>query len=193
MSKYDVFELVTHVRKCPDLFFKSSSFLAKEGLNSIALLCDTYRTVSGNFLNTIFKIPSGDHLKAIGENHWRAIHISTWLLSHQDFKNASFAEEKLYDFWFEELRHASPYVKFNEWVSDDERAEEMVRLLLNCCQILPNGENPEEAADKLSSLNSAERHNVLKKSYKANERIMDIKRQMEEKRAREAANTYGRE
>lgn len=193
MSKYDVFELVTYLRKCPDSFLKPSVFFSKEGIESIALVCDTYRIVGNTFLKRDFNIPADASLKAITDNHWRAIHISAWLLCHSDFRNAPVIEDKLYFFWFEELRNASAYVKFNDWIADDERAEEMVRLLLNCCEIIPNGENYDEAADKLSSINSADRHKVLKESYEAHERIMNIKREMAEKKAREAANTYGRE
>jgi hypothetical protein len=193
MPKYDVFELVVHLRACPDIYLSPSNFFLKEGLDSVALVYDTYRIVSDNFLSNDFKIPPYASLQAIDDNHWRAIHISTWLLSHQNFSNAPSVKDGLYNFWFEGIYIASAYVKFNEWISDDERAEEMVRLLLNFCDILPNGENYNEAADKLSSVNSAERHAVLKQSYKAHERIMNIQREMAEKKAREAANTYGRE
>lgn len=193
MSKYDVFELVTHLRKCPDIYLEPSSLIENEGLNSIALVCDTYRIVCNDFLKKGFKKPSDYNLAYIDDNHWRAIHISIWLLSHQNFINSAFIEDKLYNFWFEELSEASLYVKFKEWISDDERAEEMVRLLLHCCEIIPDGENQDEAADKLSSLSSADRQKVLKQSYEAHERIMNIKREMAEKKAREAANTYGRE
>jgi hypothetical protein len=193
MSKYNVFELVSHLRKCPDIFLGASDFIMGDGLNSIALIFDTYRIISNNLLSNDFKIPSDAHLKAIDDNHWRAIHISTWLLSHQDFRDIPNFENKLYNFWFEELHRACAYVKFKDWISDDERAEEMVRLLLKCCEIIPQGENYNEAADKLSSVNSAERYKVLKQSYEANERVMNIQREMAEKKAREAANTYGRE
>ena len=193
MSKYDVFELVTHLRKCPDIYLEPSSLIENEGLNSIALVCDTYRIVCNDFLKKGFKKPSDFNLAYIGDNHWRAIHISIWLLSHRNFINSALIEDKLYNFWFEELSEASLYVKFKEWISDDERAEEMVRLLLHCCEIIPDGENQDEAADKLSSLSSADRQKVLKQSYEAHERIMNIKREMAEKKAREAANTYGRE
>lgn len=193
MSKYDVFELVTHLRKCPDAFLVSSDFFSKEGINSIALINDTYRMVSNDFLSNNFEIPSQFNVKYINDNHWRAIHISTWLLSDQNFINNPGIKDKLYHFWFEELQLASEYVKFAEWINDEERAEEMVRLLLHCCEIIPNGESQDEATDKLSSLSSVDRHKVLKQSYEAHERIMNIRREMEEKKAREAANVYGRE
>lgn len=193
MSKYDVFELVTHLKKCPDSFLKPSALFEEEGLNSRALISDTYRIVSNNFLQKNFNLPASTILKTVTYNHWRAIHISTWLLYHQDFVNNPLIENKLSNFWFEELGKAAVYVKFNDWISDDERAEEMVRLLLNCCEILPKDENENEATDKLSSISSVDRHKVLKESYEAHERIMRIKREMAEEKAREAANTYGRE
>lgn len=193
MSKYDVFELFTYLKKCPDTYLQPSDFFLEDGVNSIALICDTYRIVSNDFLKNEFNIPTGSNLKSVDDNHWRAIHISAWLLSHPDFVNSPSIEDKLYHFWFEELVQASRYVKYNEWIADDERAEEMVRLLLHCCEIIPDGENRDEAADKLASLSSVDRHKVLKESYEAHERIMNIKREMAEKKAREAANTYGRE
>ena len=193
MSKYDVFELVAHLRKCPDIFLRPSSSIENDGLNSVALISDTYRLVCNDFLKKEFKIPSNFNLAYIDDNHWRTIHISIWLLSHPDFLNNALLEDKLYDFWFEELSEVSLYVKFNEWIIDEERAEEMVRLLLYCYEIIPKGESQDEAADKLSSLSSADRHKVLQQSYQAHERIMKIKKEMAEKKAREAANTYGRE
>ncbi|KAF2336964.1 hypothetical protein [Flavobacterium daemonense] len=193
MSKYDVFELVAHLRKCPDSYLKPSDFFAEDGLNSLALIADTYRIISNNFLKKDFKNPTNFDLKLIDDNHWRAIHISTWLLCHTDFKNNPQIENKLQKFWFEELLTTTVYVKYNDWISDDERAEEMVRLLLYCCEVMPFGESHNEAADKLASINSAERYKVLKESYEAHERIMNIKREMAEKAAREAANVYGRE
>ncbi|KAF2506937.1 hypothetical protein EYY60_20705 [Flavobacterium zhairuonense] len=193
MSKYDVFELVAHLRKCPDSYLRSSDFFEEGGLNSLALIADTYRIVSNNFLKKDFKNPSNFDLKLVDDNHWRAIHISTWLLCHPDFVNNPQIENKLHQFWFEELLKTTVYVKHNEWISDDERAEEMVRLLLYCCEIIPYGENHNEAADKLSSINSEERYRVLKESYEAHERIMRIQREMAEQKAREAANVYGRE
>ena len=175
MSKYNVFELVTHVRKCPDIFLKPSSSIENEGLNSVALISDTYRLVCNDFLKKEFKIPSPFNLAHIDDNHWRAIHISIWLLNHPNFIKSAILEDKLYNFWFEELSEASLYVNFKKWICDEERAEEMVRLVLHCCEIIPDGENQEEAADKLSSLSSADRQKVLKQSYQAYERIMKIK------------------
>lgn len=193
MSNYNVFELVTHLRKCPDIFLKPTSLMEKEGLNAIALICDTYRIVCNDFLKKDFKIPSEYNLAYIEDNHWRTISISTWLLSHPNFINCPFLEDKIYAFWFEALAEAALYVKFEDWISDEERAEEMVRLLLYTCEILPEGESYEEATDKLASMSSADRQKVLRESYEAHERIMRIKREMAEKKAREAANTYGRE
>ena len=62
MSKYDVFELVTHLRKCPDIYLEPSSLIENEGLNSIALVCDTYRIVCNDFLKNEFKKPSDFNL-----------------------------------------------------------------------------------------------------------------------------------
>ena len=193
MPKYDLFELVTHLKKCPEIFLKPSNLLARDGLDSIALISDTYRMVSAIFLKKELNVPAKINFNSIDDNYWKAIHISCWLLYHHSFRNKPALENKLRLFWFEELYHVTQYVKYKEWITDEERAEEMVRLLLLCFEILPNGESIAEAADKLSSISSVDRQKVLRQSYEAHERIMNIKREMAEKKAREAANTYGRE
>jgi hypothetical protein len=193
MKIYNVFELVTHLKKCPDVFLKPSIFVDENGINSTALICDTYRLVKQDFLNVEFRIPGTADLKTINDNHWRAIHISIWLLNHSCFVNTPKIADKLYAFWFKDLQNTAAYVNYKKWITDEERAEEMVRLLLKCCDIIPSDESLEQAADKFSSLSSVDRHKVLEESYKAHERIMRIKKEMAEKKAREAANAYGRE
>lgn len=193
MQKYNLFELLTHLMACPDLFLKPSSFLKSGGLNSIALLSDTYRFIMGDLFQKKYLLNDDKLLKNLDENHWGAIHISIWLLSHKNFAYQPEVAEHLNQFWFDELKLASNFVPFKNWIDDEERAEEMVRLLLNCCEIIPESESAEEAADKLESISSADRQKVLAESNAANERIMKIKREMAEKKAREAANTYSRE
>ena len=193
MKTYNVFELVTHLRKCPDVFLKPSLFVDENGIDSSALICDTYRTVKHDFLTVEFNIPVTTELEAIDDNHWRAIHISIWLLNHPCFVNNPKISNQLEAFWFTDLLHTAAFVNYKKWINDEERAEELVRLLLKCCEIIPSNESLEEAADKFSSLSSVDRHKVLEESYKAHERIMRIKKEMAEKKAREAANAYGRE
>lgn len=193
MFDFEVFDLVAHLQKCPDVYLQSSVFINKNGLDSVALLSDTCRFISSDYLKNKFEVFYAVDFDSVNDEHWRTIHISLWLLNYQSFENQPAIENRLKKFWFNDLKLASIFVKHSDWILDEERAEEMVRLLLYQCQILPFGESEEEAADILSSLNSAERHDVLENTYNKHARVMEIKKHMAEKKAREAANTYGRE
>jgi hypothetical protein len=52
MPKYNVFELVVHLRKCPDIFLNPSLFTRRDGLDSVALMYDAYRLISNDFQQT---------------------------------------------------------------------------------------------------------------------------------------------
>ena len=59
--------------------------------------------------------------------------------------------------------------------------------------ICPAGELGDEAADRLSALNSVERKRVAADAKKAEERARRIREAMKKKEAEEAAARYGRE
>jgi hypothetical protein len=56
--------------------------------------------------------------------------------------------------------------------------------------LLPAGETPERAADRLSAVDSVKRHEVLIAAKAAEERAVAVRKAMEEDRAREAASRY---
>ncbi|MDV7137765.1 hypothetical protein R3X28_02705 [Maribacter sp. TH_r10] len=193
MPKFDVYEMAGHLMKCPDTFLAIDVSSVANMNQAIALICDAYRMVSNDFLKSTFNLPAQDHLADITENHWKSMLISCWLLRYKDFVGYPEIAPKLIDFWFKELRVASDYVKAEKWINDEERAEEMIRLALKSFELLPYNENLEEAVDRLSAVSSSGRQEVLKQTNDALERMMEIKRKMAEKKAREAANPYGRE
>jgi hypothetical protein len=76
------------------------------------------------------------------------------------------------------------------FVHDPDRREELARLTLRALSLLPEGETPERAADRLSTVDSVKRHEVLMAAKAAEERAAVVRKAMEEERAREAAARY---
>ncbi len=188
-----VYNIIDHLKKCPADFLRGSKLLVKNGLHTEALIADAYRKVSGDYLAANFDIPREKALKNYTEDHLIAIHISCWLLHHDYFQGGRERLTGIHQFLFKELETLSEYVKYQKWLEDDDRTEELVRLALKCCKLIPEGETTAEAEDRFDALSTIKRHGVLEKSKEAFERMMEIRRKMEKKKAREAANPYGRE
>lgn len=76
------------------------------------------------------------------------------------------------------------------FVQDADRREELARLTLRALSLRPAGESPEQAADRLSTVDSVRRHEVLVAAREAEARAAAVRKAMEEQRAKEAAARY---
>lgn len=81
-------------------------------------------------------------------------------------------------------------VEPSRFVTDPDRREELARLALRALALTPAGESEAQAADRLSTVDSVRRHEVLVAARVAEERARSVRRAMEEQRAREAAARY---
>jgi hypothetical protein len=119
--------------------------------------------------------------------------VACWFFSHPAFAGRPALLPGLDNFLFTELPPVCRHVKPQEWLEDEDRAEEFVRLALRSCALLPAGEAPAEAADKLDALSTLKRLAVLRQTNESLERARAIRQKMADEKAREAANVYGRE
>ena len=76
------------------------------------------------------------------------------------------------------------------FVQDADRREELARLTLRALSLRPAGESPEQAADRLSTVDSIRRQEVLVAAREAEARAAAVRKAMEEQRAKEAAARY---
>lgn len=76
------------------------------------------------------------------------------------------------------------------FVRDPDRREELARVTLKALALTPAGESEAQAADRLSTVDSVKRHEVLLAAKAAEERAAAVRKAMEEERAREAAARY---
>jgi len=76
------------------------------------------------------------------------------------------------------------------FIRDPDRREELARVTLRALSLTPAGETESQAADRLSTVDSVRRHEVLLAAKATEERAAAVRKAMEEERAREAAARY---
>ncbi len=189
----ELYALLYHLKACPDAFLQRPAARPGGGLHTDALLADAYRKVYGGFRASRADLPAVPDLKRLEENHLVSISVACWLFSHSAFAGQPALLPGLDHFLFAVLPPVCRHVKPQDWLEDEDRAEEFVRLALRSCDLLPAGETPAEAADRLDALSTLKRLAVLRQTNESLERARAIRQKMAEEKAREAANVYGRE
>ncbi len=190
---YDLYSLMNHLKNCPFDFLKESVYTNKnEGIDTNALLLDCIRSIDYTY-DYAYQLGKIDEFKHMSKDHVLALHISAWFFSHPDFRDKKDFAVKILDFMQNQLEVLSQYVPYRQWIEDEDRTEEFVRSALMSCEVYPDGETMDMAYDRLDSVSILKRNNVLAKSKAAYDRVIQIRKQMAEKKAREAANVYGRE
>jgi len=90
----------------------------------------------------------------------------------------------------QDLATLSALVNPLNFVRDPDRREELARVTMRALSLNPANETPEQAADRLSTVDSVKRHEVLLAAKAAEERAAAVRKAMEEQRARESAARY---
>ena len=119
--------------------------------------------------------------------------LQLWLLADDCWLDYALAPSDLLQY----LTHQGPVLagvaNAADYVQDDERREELVRLTLQALQLLPDGESEAIAQERLWQVSSIEREKMLAASAKAEQRAAQIRQTLAQQRAREAADKMMRE
>jgi hypothetical protein len=160
-----------------------------------AIVADLVRAMDGPALTArdtaIFR--KGRGAGDAAQNHLQLVLVASWLLHDPWFAGRRPAADRLLPLFSNVLAALAAVVPARLCVSDADRREELVRICLRECAVLPAGETAAAAADRLSALNSVERARVAAEARKAEERAERIREAMKKKEAEEAAARYGRE
>lgn len=133
------------------------------------------------------KIKSDPNLLGLHSLLCYFMHESSW-------REVPFQIEDLIHFLMDRLPKLSEYVKpYTEWTADGERAEELVRVLLFYLKLIPEGETEKYFNDRLKSIDTLERLQILEESKKSQERAQEILRKIRQAEEEEAASKYNRE
>jgi hypothetical protein len=119
--------------------------------------------------------------------------VLCWLLADDWFRSAgppADAVTRLIEEGSAELAAGAGAARF---VQDADRREELARLALARLGYRPAGETEAQAADRLTSLSTAERGRVMRASAAAEERARAVREALRRKAAEESADKWTRE
>ena len=133
------------------------------------------------------------HFDSEENRNWlRCVLIASWLLSDPQFVAAR-PVDAAWTFLSSGLRELARTVASAPFVTDPDRREELARRCLHALDLVPAGETPAHAADRLTTLDSVERARVLAETAYAEARATAVRNAMHEKAAAEAAAKATRE
>jgi len=144
----------------------------------------------------ISKLSGSESAPAIqaNERDWlRCVLVGCWLINDAWFLQQKNIVDAVRRFLTGELRELSKSTQATKLVGDPDRREELARLCLKALDYRPKGESPEQAQDRLATLNTTERMRLLKAVREAEKRAKEIREAMAKKAAEEAAAKYNRE
>ncbi len=181
----EIEQLVRRLAECPGEFLAA----ADDSPDFIAIIFDGLRTFSqrgqpeqSNLLTRLrTMLPA--QLELLG--------IVCWLLNHEWFHQhppptAHLAKLMTTD----AFKRLVELVKPAAFVNDPDRREELARRTLQLLALVPRGETAAHSADRLTAIDSVERHRILKATAAAERRAREIREAMALKKAQESASRY---
>jgi hypothetical protein len=124
-------------------------------------------------------------------NQLQLVLLTCWILGDSWFRNQPELATKAHAFLEQTLSELEAYLPAGRLLNDPDRREELVRRLLHELDLRPAGETAAQAADRLQTLDSAERERVLREAAKAERRAQAVREAMARAAAQDAANRYG--
>lgn len=124
-------------------------------------------------------------------NRLRLVLVACWLLHDEWFRGKKELAEPVWDLLTAALERLEGYLDADRVLTDPDRREELVRRALADLGLRPAGETKAQAADRLQTLDSAERERVLRDAAAAERRAQEIREAMAKAAAQETANRYG--
>ncbi|MBB4912457.1 hypothetical protein [Actinophytocola algeriensis] len=150
-----------------------------------AVVSDVLLMAGGTALDAAAAAP----FEANGPRWQRLVLVACWLLTDPSLRASDPAALKS---WLTDpaLAKLSQLVDPQRFTQDPDRREELARLTLRALSLRPANETPAQSADRLSTVDSVRRQEVLVAAKEAEERAAAVRKAMEEQRAKEAAARY---
>lgn len=122
----------------------------------------------------------------------RLVLVACWLLADDALLTAAGprSAERIWRLLADGLDELAGLVDAHQFVRDPDRREELARIALRELRVAAAGETPAQTADRLSAVDSVRRHQAFVAAREAEMRAQEIRRKLEEQRAKEAAARY---
>lgn len=189
--------LLRRLSECPAVF--TGTVQGRHGGKQLAaIIGDHFREFGGQnpiplqdrFLDSLASDGIVDSTKKI--RHCQLIAIAVWLL-HDDWFLQRPQHAHAAWVWLQgtSLKNLADLVIPEHCVTDADRREELVRLCLAALDLRPLGESIEQARDRMTTLDSAERVRILRATAAAEKRAREVREAMAREKALESASRYG--
>jgi len=182
--------LLHRLTECPGEFLMVHAGKKDDGIDVIAVVCDHMRRMSPDppELNADML----DELRGGTPARLALVSVACWLLHDEWFLSRPELATGMWKLLLsDEFTRLSMLIKPEKCASDPDRREELVRVCLRGLGLRPKGETASQAADRLTTLDSAERDRVLRATAAAERRAREVREAMAKKKAQEAASRYG--
>lgn len=190
--------LLSRLAETPEDFLRTPSMISNlkntAGVSVSAVVSDLVFDVGGNFPeeeeSKLFELDRKDR----NRNYLGIILVLCHLLHDEWFLGKKEYAGCILEFLGSgKIWKLSKIVKYQDFIADPERREELARLALDGLKLIPEGENKNRAADRLITLDSVERKRIIKKTRDARKRAQELREAMARKQAEEAASKMSRE
>jgi len=184
--------LLRRLLECPPDFLLDAWIQGRGVIRVPALVSDLMRDFGEEPLlpgEAEFFEPSGEP----DRNRAQLIMIVIWLLHDPWFLSQPQFALKVYSVLGYGLTEISSVVEAEKFVTDPDRREELVRYCLSVLGILPMGETAAQAHDRLTTLSSVYREQVMQESRSVQDKVRQLREILQKKIAAEAAAKVTRE
>lgn len=182
-------KLLHRLAECPAEFLHAGSGVDDE-TDAVAIVCDQMRAMAPSEPPELS--PLLGEIRAGSAARMKLVAITCWLLHDSWFLERPKLAPAMWNLLNSpKLTRLSGLVKPKAFVNDSDRREELTRVCLDQLKLRPRGETAAVAADRLTTLDSVERNQVLRKTAVAERRAREVREAMVKARAQEAASRYG--
>lgn len=192
MRKGPTIEALTRrLTECPPPFLMTPRMGRMGDIHVGAVVHDLLR--AHGYVTRRGDLDSFRNINAQQQNWLQLVLVACWLAHDPALRAIDGLASPMLRWLTTGVREVSKMVAAPQFVNNPDRREELARLLMQATGLLPEDETEEQFLDRLSTVDTIERAHIMAETRAKRERAEQLRKQMAEERARQAAAKYSRE
>ena len=173
--------------ECPAEFLAEPLIGAAGTVHVVAVVSDLLEAAGGAGLSPDQASSFASTDARADRGRLRLTLVTCWLLHDEQIRTANTFASRALDFLLSDVPALAPFAAVETWLQDPERREELARRCLRALGLRPAGETAAQAADRMNTLDSAGRQQVIAAARQAEERARRVREAMAAEAARQAS------